>query len=319
VTELQLTLAFLADLAFGDPQWMPRPVRLFGVLTAAGEKVSRLGVKSNRGLLVAGGVVAAVITLGTYGGSRFVLSEIKRLSPFGGAVATVYLAYATLSVRGLDEAGREVIVILRSGKVEAARRGLGKIVGRDTKNLDETEIVRAVIETVAENSSDGVVASLFYLALGGVPAALTYKAINTMDSMIGYKNDQYLFFGRVAARLDDVANFIPSRIAASLAILASLFLRLAWRNALHITLRDASLQPSPNSGYPQAAFAGALRIRLGGTNFYGGQETRKAYLGDPERSLGLETYSEVRRLLYGTSVIALFASLAFLALLCRLL
>jgi adenosylcobinamide-phosphate synthase len=180
------------------------------------------------------------------------------------------------------------------------------VVGRDTQTLDEPEILRAVTETVAENCCDGVVAPLFYLALGGPPAALTYKAINTLDSMIGYKNERYFFFGKFAARLDDVANFIPARLTALLVAVAACCLRLRALDALRITWRDARLQPSPNSGYPEAAFAGALGIQLGGLNFYGGKASQKAPLGEMRRPLDQHVFSEVRYLFYATS----FAMLA---------
>lgn len=163
---------------------------------------------------------------------------------------------------------------------------------------------------MAENSSDGIVAPLFYLAIGGIPAAFAYKAINTMDSMIGYKNDKYLYFGRVAARLDDLVNLLPSRLTATFVILASGFLYSRWKKVLLIVLRDARLQPSPNSGYPEAAFAGVLSIRLGGVNSYGGRKTNKAHLGEPERRLTTDLYPEVRQLLYSTSILALAASVA---------
>jgi adenosylcobinamide-phosphate synthase len=313
VTGLEISLAWLADLVFGDPQWMPHPVRLFGLFTKIGEKMAGVGASSNRRLLLAGAVVAAVIALGTCAGTWLVLSVVKRVSPLIAGLATVYLAYSALSLRALDEAGCEVIEFLRSGQLEDARASLAMIVGRDTKDLRESEIVRAVIETVAENSSDGVIAPLFYLTIGGIPAALAYKSINTMDSMIGYRNDRYLHFGRVVARLDDVVNFIPSRLTAGLAMLASLILGLEWRSAIRVVLRDANSQPSPNSGFPEAAFAGALGIRLGGTNYYGGRKTRKAYLGNPERPLAPELFPQTRRLLYGTCGLGLLMSLGLSA------
>jgi len=313
VTGLEISLAWLADLAFGDPQWMPHPVRLFGLITKIGEKMARLSAGSNRRLLLAGAVVAAVIALGTCAGTWLVLSVMKSVSPLLAGLATVYLAYSALSLRALDEAGCEVIEFLRSGRLEDARASLAMIVGRDTEDLKESEIVRAVIETVAENSSDGVIAPLFYLTIGGIPAALAYKSINTMDSMIGYRNDRYLYFGRTAARLDDVVNFIPSRLTAGLAMLASLILGLQWRSALRVVLRDANSQPSPNSGFPEAAFAGALGIRLGGTNSYGGRKTWKAYLGNPERPLAPELFPQARRLLYGTCGLVLLMSLGLSA------
>jgi adenosylcobinamide-phosphate synthase len=226
---------------------------------------------------------------------------LRHASPTTAVIVTLYLAYTTLSVRGLADAGTTVVTHLQHKDLAAARASLAMIVGRDTDTLDEAEILRAVTETVAENCCDGVVAPLFYLSIGGVPGALTYKAINTLDSMIGYKNDRYFFFGKFAARLDDVANFIPARLTALLVALAACGLRLRALDALRVTWRDARLQPSPNSGYPEAAFAGALGIRLGGLNFYRGQRSQKAYLGEMRRPLTLEIFPEVRYLFYATS------------------
>jgi adenosylcobinamide-phosphate synthase len=310
ITGLEMSLAGIADIVCGDPQWMPHPVRLFGVLTNVGERASRAMARSDRGLLIAGAIVAVAVTLLASGGSWFVVTAVTRWSSLAGGVVTVYLAYSTLSLRGLDQAGCEVIEFLKRGQLDSARSSLGMIVGRDTGHLDEKEIIRAVVETVAENSSDGIVAPLFYLAVGGIPAAFAYKAINTMDSMIGYKSDRYLCFGRIAARLDDLVNFLPSRLTAAFVILASGFLHSRWKKAFRIVLRDADLQPSPNSGYPEAAFAGALSVRLGGTNFYEGRKSNKAHLGEPERKLTADLYPEVRQLLYTTSILALAASVA---------
>jgi adenosylcobinamide-phosphate synthase len=306
-------LAYVADLAFADPPWMPHPVRLFGWLIATAEKVSRAFAHSERALLLAGAFVAFLVGTGTGIGTWLALKGVNKLSPLAGAVAAIYLAYTTLSVRGLDQAGREVVNHLRNGRLENARSSLALIVGRDTKDLDEPEILRAVIESVAENTSDGVVAPLFYLALGGVPAGLAYKAINTMDSMIAHKNERYLYFGRGAARLDDIANFLPARLTALLVTVAAFLLNMSWRKAFHTALRDGRLQPSPNSGYPESAFAGALRIQLGGVNSYDGEQIQKAFIGDPERRLTLDLYSSVRRLLYATSTLMVALSTGIIA------
>ncbi|HEX5423938.1 MAG TPA: adenosylcobinamide-phosphate synthase CbiB [Candidatus Acidoferrales bacterium] len=311
MTGVEIAFAGIADIVCGDPQWMPHPVRLFGALTNLGEKASRAVARSDRALLIAGALVASVVTVLAGGGAWLIVRTVTRWSSLAGGIVTVYLAYSTLSLRGLDQGGCEVIGLLERGQLASARSSLAMIVGRDTGHLDEREIIRAVIETVAENSSDGVIAPLLYLAVGGVFAAFAYKAINTMDSMIGYKSERYLYFGRAAARLDDLANFLPSRLTAAFVILASGFLHSRWKKAFRIVLRDARLQPSPNSGYPEAAFAGALSIRLGGANLYGGRKSNKAHLGDPERRLTTDLYPEVRQLLYTTSILALATSVAF--------
>jgi adenosylcobinamide-phosphate synthase len=229
VTALQLMLAYIADLIFTDPQWMPPPVRLFGWMAATVENVSRAIAHSKRVLFLAGAFVAFLVSAGAGVGTWLALKGVDKVSSLAGVPAAIYLAYTALSVRGLDQAGREVVDHLRNGRLDDARSSLALIVGRDAKDLDEPEILRAVIETAAENASDGVVAPLFYLALGGVPAGLAYKAINTMDSMIGYKSDRCLLFGRAAARLDDVANFLPSRLTAALVVVAAFLLNLSWK------------------------------------------------------------------------------------------
>lgn len=309
----QLLTACVADLLFGDPRWMPHPVRLFGVFISQGEMLIRKMARSERALLCGGVLLVLLLTSGVAIGTWLGLRTLSRVSPAAGIVVVLYLAYSTISIRGLDDAGNKVVGELRRKEVEKARVSLSMIVGRDTDGLEEAEILRAVTETVAENCCDGVVAPLFYLALGGVPAALTYKAINTLDSMIGYKNERYFYFGRFAARLDDVANIVPARLTAALVAVAAWLLRLPWRNVLRIVVRDAHLQPSPNSGYPEAAFAGALGIRLGGLNFYGGRPSQKAYLGDEQNALAVELYPRVRRLFYATSFLMLALSLAFAA------
>jgi adenosylcobinamide-phosphate synthase len=313
----QLLTACLADLAFGDPHWMPHPVRFFGVFIAHGETICRKIARSDRALLYSGALLVLVLTSGVALGTWQILKKLTRVSPAAGAVLVLYLAYSTLSIRGLDLAGKEVIVELRRHNTQRARSLLAMIVGRDTGALEEQEIVRAVIETVSENCCDGVVAPLFYLSLGGVPAALAYKAINTLDSMIGYKNERYLYFGRFAARLDDAANFVPARLTAVLVAFAACVLRLRWRDSLRIVRRDAHLQPSPNSGYPEAAFAGALGIQLGGLNFYGGRPALKAPLGDLRKELSIDLYPQVRRLFYAASAAMLALSLAAAACLGR--
>lgn len=315
LTPSQLVFAYACDLFFADPAWMPHPVKCFARLAAWGEKAARSIARSPRALKLAGVLIALTIPMLAGVGSWLLLEIVEKPARATEYIAAIYFAYTALSVRGLDQAGKEVIDHLQNGRINQARASLAGIVGRDTQDLDEPEILRAVIETLAENSCDGVVAPLFYLALGGAPAGLAYKAINTLDSMIGYKNDRYLHFGWAAARLDDVVNFVPARLAAVLAAASAFILRLSWKESLRIVSRDARLQPSPNSGFPEAAFAGALGVRLGGINKCDGCEFRKAYLGDPKRDLTSALYPEVQRLLYLTSALALILSMGISGLL----
>lgn len=313
MTCAQLLLAYAADLTFADPPWMPHPVRVIGAMAFGSEKQLRKLANSPCALVLSGLLVATAIPSVVAAITWLLLREITRLSPLAGWIATVWLAYTTLSVRGLDEAAQAVIDHLKRGQLARARAALAMIVGRDTQALYEPEIVRAVIETVAENTSDGFVAPMFYLVIGGVPAALAYKAINTLDSMFGYKNERYMYFGRAVARLDDVANYFPARLTAALVALSAILLRLSWKKSIEVVFCDARLQPSPNAGFPEAAYAGALGIRLGGTNFYGGRSVHKAYIGDVDRPLTIDLYPVVRRLLYVTSILALTVWIAVTA------
>jgi adenosylcobinamide-phosphate synthase len=217
--------------------------------------------------------------------------------------ANVYWVYSFLALRSLDAESNVVIRSLRSGDINQARSQLAMIVGRDTEYLDEPEILRAVIETVSENMSDGVVAPLLYLALLGPAGMAAYKAVNTLDSMIGYKDERYRELGWASARLDDVLNFVPARVAAVLVWIAAGLTRMNISRSIRITLRDANLQPSPNSGWPEAAFAGALGVRLGGANVYRGVTSHKAHLGDPTHPISVESYKRSRKLLHVSSAL----------------
>jgi len=226
---------------------------------------------------------------------------------WGRSPVAVYWIFSCLALRSLDQHALRVVEALRSGDLNVARNFVGQIVGRDTDKLSENEITRAVFETVAENLSDGIVAPLFFLALAGIPGMVAYKAINTMDSMIGYKNESYIRFGWAAARLDDLANYIPARITAGFIVLSAALLRLRWRSAAAIILRDARLQPSPNAGYPEAALAGALGVQLGGLNYYFGCPVHKPFLGDPIDELQWSRFATVRSLMYGVAAFSYLA------------
>jgi adenosylcobinamide-phosphate synthase len=281
------------DLLLGDPQWLPHPIRGIGLLISAMERTLRkLPHERLGGCALVCGVLAVVIAI--------VILTLR----FGGAVAGTYWIFTSLAVRGLDDESHKVIDALRRGELGLARVMVSRLVGRDTQGLSQSDIVRAVFETVAENMSDAIVAPLFYLAIFGVPGMVAYKAVNTMDSMVGYKNDRYIRFGWAAARLDDIVNYIPARITAGLIVLSAALSRLRWRSAIHVVLRDAQLQPSPNAGYPEAALAGALGVRLGGLNYYFGRPVQKPFLGDPVEELESNRYAQVRLLLYLVTAIS---------------
>ena len=215
-----------------------------------------------------------------------------------------------ISPRSLAEAGKELNVLLKVGNLAQARYKVGWIVGRDTEHLNEGEIVRATVETISENTVDGIISPLFYFAVGGLPLAVAYRAANTMDSMLGYKNEKYLYFGRVAARFDDVANFIPARITAIVFIVSAFVLNFDYRNAFEMMKRDAAKHPSPNGGYAEATVAGALHIQLGGINSYFGVPHFRAYMGEPLEMLNPVHILAAIRMMYTATII--FLSFSYL-------
>jgi adenosylcobinamide-phosphate synthase len=291
---LELGIAVTLDLLIGDPRGWPHPVRGLGWIAARLEVPLR-GILPARGagvlfwfLIV--GIAAAVVWM-----------MVTKL----GAVAGVYWTYALLAIRSLDHETAHAAAALARGDLEAARAAIAMVVGRDTADLDEAGVLRAAIETMAENLSDAVVAPLFYWALGGPALMAAYKAVNTLDSMVGYKNERYREFGWWSARADDWANWIPARLTAVLIALAAWLLPgLRAAEAWRIAWRDGGSQPSPNSGWPEAAAAGALGVQLGGLNFYQGVASRKARLGDPARPLDLAAYRDCRHLHYAVSLLA---------------
>jgi len=274
---LAIILAYLLDLIFGDPYYLPHPVRGMGKLTEYLEK--RLRRKSVSAEVLAGTVLAITVVGLVYLGSFFAIRLAEHINRWAGFTLSTFLIFTTLSTRCLDKEARSVYYSLKSENIKNARKKLSLIVGRDTGALNQDEIIRATVETVAENSVDGIISPLLYAALGGAPLALAYKAINTLDSMVGYKNERYLYFGHFSAKLDDVANYIPARLTTLLVPLASLILKKRALRSLHTILRDGKKSPSPNAGIPEAGFAGALGIELGGVNYYQGERISKPILG----------------------------------------
>ena len=271
--------ACIIDILVGDPRWFPHPVAIVGRWTRFVE--GKIRARTTRAAEKKGGIVLWFsVVIPTF----FITYGITETSFFIGAlvgmIITAMLASLTLAARSLYEESRVVIVALTCGDREAARKGLSMIVGRDTENLDEAEILRAVIETVSENLSDGIVAPMFYLAVGGLPLAMTYKAVNTLDSMVGYKNAKYMDIGCFSAKMDDVLNWIPARITGFIIVIVSFILRFNWRDSWRIMRRDGRNHTSPNSGIPEAAVAGALGIHLGGKISYFGKIACKPTIGD---------------------------------------
>ena len=275
------------DLAFGDPRWMPHPVRAIGWLIARQDEwLPRTKL---------GGVLLWFVTVGAAGA---VVAGTLQLAP----LLSIYWIYSLVAIRDLDRHAAAVIGALPD--LPAARERLALIVGRDTAHLGESEIVRATVETVAENLTDGIVAPLFYLALGGPVWMAAYKAVNTLDSMVGYRDDRYRDFGWFSARADDWANWIPARLTAALIWVICLWPGFGLARSIRVSVRDGASQPSPNAGFPEAAVAGALGVQLGGTNTYRGVSNKKAHLGDPVRPLEASLFPRLRIILYGVALIA---------------
>jgi adenosylcobinamide-phosphate synthase len=307
-TSLALAAGFVLDLVFGDPHWLPHPVRLIGRLANWAEPRCRR-IMANEYL--AGGLFTVVVVAGTAGGVWIVIRGLQQLHPALGGLGLVYFMYAGLAAGDLAGEATSVWRLLRGGDIGPARRQLSRIVGRDTAHLGEPEIVRATVETVAESTVDGILAPMLFAAVGGAPGLWAYKAINTLDSMVGHHEAPYTRFGWAAARLDDVANFIPARLGLVLFGLGTWIVGGEPGRCWRVGWRDGGKHPSPNSGIAEAAMAGALGVRLGGVNTYDGVQNVRPYLGDPLQPLESARITEAVRVMYATSAAGLAVSLAW--------
>ena len=297
---------FVLDCLFGDPAWLPHPVVYMGKAISALEKRLRARLpKTPQGELLGGAIVAFCLPVGTFLLTSLVCLGAARISPWLGLAVQMFWCGQALAAKGLAQESRKVYRELRRSDLPAARKAVSRIVGRDTQNLTAEGVTKAAVETVAENASDGVIAPLFYMLLGGAPLALTYKAINTMDSMVGYKNERYLHFGRAAAKLDDIANFLPSRIAALLWVAAAALTGNDARSAWCIWRRDRRNHASPNSAQTESACAGALNVQLAGPAYYFGQYYPKPTIGDAVRPIEPEDIRRANRMMYAESLLAL--------------
>jgi adenosylcobinamide-phosphate synthase len=290
MTAAELLLAAVLDAAVGDPRWLPHPVRAMGAVIAWCDGWVRSQRRTPASLRSAGLLLAIGLPCSSYAAGWLAIAVGVTFGDWVGKGVAVVLAYTTLAARDLVDHVRAVERALVSGDLAQAREAVSLIVGRDTRSLDETEVIRATVETVAESTSDGIIAPLLYLTLGGAPLALAYKAVNTLDSMIGHRDERYEHFGWASARLDDWANWLPARLTSCLiAAAAGLVTRrlevmsASWR----VFRRDGHRHPSPNSGRPEAAMAGALGVQLGGVNYYGGLPFERPRLGDPQRALAV--------------------------------
>lgn len=300
----------ILDLLLGDPAWMPHPVVAMGRGITALEKVlRRIFPKTPRGELAGGVVMAALLPCGTLAVSILSLWLCGLVHPALRFLLAVIWCWQALAIKGLRDESRNVYNRLVSGTLDEARRAVARIVGRDTDALSAHGVARAAVETVAENFSDGVAAPMLYMLLGGAPLALCYKAINTMDSMLGYKNEKYLYFGRCAAKLDDAANWLPSRLAALLWVAAAALTGNSARGAWRIWRRDRRRHASPNSAQTESACAGALGVQLAGPAYYFGEYYDKPTIGDPLREIEPRDILRANRMMYAESLLALVLGL----------
>lgn len=307
---IALAAGYLLDLLIGDPRWLYHPVCLIGNLIALLEKgIRKILPKTEKGELSGGFLEVVLVCLISLGVPCAVLSVLYRYLPLAGLALETFWCYQLLATKSLKDESMKVYDRLKNGTIEEARYAVSMIVGRDTAELTEEGVTKAAVETVAENGSDGVIAPMLYMAVGGAPLMFLYKGINTMDSMLGYKNDRYLYFGRCAAKLDDLANYIPARISGWLMVAAAFLTGMDGKNAAKIYKRDRRNHASPNSAQTEATVAGALRVQLAGNAYYFGKLYEKPTIGDKLREVEPEDIRRANRLLYGASVLSVLLCL----------
>jgi adenosylcobinamide-phosphate synthase len=309
LASITLISAYLLDIILGDPQRFPHPVRLIGRFIVFLENLFWRANSSPLSQKISGILLALIVVGSTFMATTFLIYWAGYFSQAASFILSIFMGYFTLATRDLHVETRRVLKALEAGDLARARQELSFLVGRDTAHLSEPEVIRALVETIAENLSDGVIAPLFYLGLGGPPWAMTYKAINTLDSMVGYKKERFRHMGWASARLDDAANFIPARLSGGLVVISAFLLGKPWRDSLEILRRDRRQHQSPNSAWPEAATAGALGVQLGGLNYYGGQPSPKPFIGNRKKDLDLGDVREAWKILYLSSFGMLFLAL----------
>lgn len=300
-------IGMILDWIFGDPVWLYHPVRIIGKWISFLEKILRKFAGGQEGnekkLLIAGGILWILVILASAAVPMGILYLAEKISPCAAFVLECFWCYQLLAARSLGKESKKVYKKLMQDDLSGARLAVSMIVGRDTEQLTVEGVTKAAVETVAENTNDGVIAPLIYMLIGGPILGFVYKAVNTMDSMLGYKNEKYLYFGRVAAKMDDVAGFIPARISALLMILASCLLGMDGKNALWIWKRDRRKHASPNAAQTEAVCAGALQVQLAGDAWYFGKKHEKDTIGDPIRNIEPKDILRSEKLMIGTEVL----------------
>ncbi len=314
---MALIIGFLLDLCFGDPYWLPHPIRWIGNLISFSEKKLRKIFKNDeKGEFIAGILLVIMVISVSVILPAIILYLLGKVNMYLALVAESIMCYQLLATKQLKIESMKVYTTIKEKTLEDARKAVSMIVGRDTENLDEKGVIKAAVETVAENTSDGIIAPMLYMAIGGAVFGFFYKAINTMDSMVGYKNEKYLYFGRAAAKLDDVVNYIPARISAYLLIFSSFLLKLNTKNAYKIFKRDRYNHASPNSAQTESVCAGALEVQLAGDAYYFGKLYKKKTIGDDIREVEAEDIKRVNKMLYVSAFLGLiiFSTVKFLIL-----
>ncbi|MCD5410282.1 MAG: adenosylcobinamide-phosphate synthase CbiB [Clostridiales bacterium] len=299
---MKYLIVLVLDLVFGDPNWLMHPVQVIGMLVNRLELFFRKNA-TKISLKIKGLILVLIVS-----GLSYLIPYLILNIPYINAFAWYYFAWTGISVHSLYKHSNRVLKGL-SNNLESGQRALSMIVSRETNSLSETEVIKATVETVAENTSDGIIAPLFYLFIGGVPLMMMYKAVNTMDAMIGYKSDKYIDFGYFAAKLDDLMNLIPARITAALLVVSAFVLKLDDMRAIDAIIKDAKKHASPNAGYPESAVAGALNIQLGGPSYYHGKLYDKASLGEPMREIEIVDIKKAQKMM----IIAALFAVAFMS------
>ncbi|MDK2828488.1 MAG: adenosylcobinamide-phosphate synthase [Clostridium butyricum] len=297
---MELTIGFILDLLIGDPNNPFHPVRGIGLLGSKLETIFRKLLKNS--LKIAGLIVWMITIILTFAITYGIIFVCMKINKYLGIIVQGIIIYFCISAKGLVVEGYKVIKYLNEGNIEKSRKQLSYIVGRDTESLDSKGITRAVIETIAENMSDGVIAPILFAGIFGAAGSMAYKAVNTMDSMFGYKNEKYIKFGYFPAKLDDLFNYIPARVTGILIIISSFFLKRDYKNSFKIYKRDRYNHTSPNSAHPEAAMAGALDIQLGGANYYFGKIVEKPVIGDKIKEIEINDVKKTAEILYLSAV-----------------
>ena len=312
---IAVVIGFIADRIFGDPVYSFHPARIMGWFISRGEKILRRGGRRKAGAFLSGMLLTLLLTALSFGLPFLLLSFLYSVHFAAGLTIEMILCYQLFAARALRDESMKVYYSLHSKDTSGARMYLSYIVGRDTQVLNDEEISKAAVETVAENLSDGVIAPMLFMLVGGAPLGMACKAVNTLDSMIGYKDERYEYFGKFAARLDDLINLVPSRISALLSIIASILCRMDTKKAIKVFVRDRYKHKSPNSAQTESVFAGALGIRLSGGSSYGGKPVSKPFIGDAVRDVSVEDIKTANKLMYTTSWLGLIVGVGIRVLL----